>query len=160
MAVNAELTLLYWQVGCRVSQEVLKSERADYGKQVVAGLAKSLTEQFGKGWSQQQLRHCLKFADAFAEEQIVYALRRQLSWTHLRSIIYIDDSLKREFYITMAVQERWSTCNVNYPASTNPFNIHITPAIQPHSPFSNQAEAAPYLVASIQNKSPRQESTL
>ncbi|NQZ05674.1 MAG: DUF1016 domain-containing protein [Algicola sp.] len=113
VAVNAELTLLYWQVGCRVSQEVLKSERADYGKQVIARLAKSLTVQFGKGWSSQQLRHCLKFSESFAEEQIVSAVRRQLSWTHLKSLIYIDEPLKREFYITMAVQERWSTRTLN-----------------------------------------------
>ena len=48
VAVNAELTLLYWQVGKRIVQAVLKGERADYGKQVIADLATSLTQQFGK----------------------------------------------------------------------------------------------------------------
>ena len=49
VAVNAELTLLYWQVGERINTEVLKGERADYGKQVVANLSKQLTAAVGKG---------------------------------------------------------------------------------------------------------------
>ena len=109
VAVNAELTLLYWQVGKRIADEVLKGERAEYGKQIIKQLAKQLTQSVGKGWSTQQLRHCLRFSDTFPDQEIVYALRRQLSWTHIRSLMYIDDSLKREFYITMAMQERWST---------------------------------------------------
>ncbi len=109
VAVNAELTLLYWQVGKRIADEVLKGERAEYGKQAIKELAQALTQSVGKGWSPQQLRHCLRFAETFPDDQIVYALRRQLSWTHIRSLMYIDDALKRDFYITMASQERWST---------------------------------------------------
>nr|WP_241010303.1 PDDEXK nuclease domain-containing protein [Aggregatibacter actinomycetemcomitans] len=87
----------------------MQGERAEYGQQVVANLAKNLTSQFGKGWSKAQLNHCMKFAETFADIEIVSALRRQLSWTHFKSIIYIDDPIKRDFYATMAAQERWST---------------------------------------------------
>ncbi|CAN2049199.1 DUF1016 domain-containing protein [Candidatus Magnetomoraceae bacterium gMMP-13] len=109
VAVNAELTLLYWQVGKRISSEILKGERADYGKEVIKNLARDLTNAFGKGWSKKQLHHCLRFAETFPDEKIVSAVRRQLSWTHIKNLIYIDDQPKREFYLTMAVQERWST---------------------------------------------------
>jgi len=109
VVVNAELTLLYWQVGQRIANEVLKGERADYGKQVIKSLSKQLTQSVGKGWSAQQLRHCLRFSETFPDQEIVYAVRRQLSWTHIRSLMYIDDGLKREFYLSMAMQERWST---------------------------------------------------
>ena len=109
VAVNAELTLLYWQVGKRIVDEVLNGERAEYGKQVIDNLASDLTAAFGKGWNKKQLHHCLRFAETFPEPEIVSALRRQLSWTHFKSLIYLDDSLKREFYLAMAVQERWST---------------------------------------------------
>lgn len=109
VAVNAELTLLYWQVGKRIADEVLNGERAEYGKQVIDHLAHDLTLAFGKGWNKKQLHHCLRFAEIFPEPEIVSALRRQLSWTHFKSLIYLDDSLKREFYLSMAVQERWST---------------------------------------------------
>lgn len=109
VAVNAEITLLYWQVGVRISGHLLQGERANYGKQVIAELSKQLSASFGKGWSSKQLHHCLRFAQVFPEQEIVSAVRRQLSWTHLKSLIYIDEVLKREFYIRMAVEERWST---------------------------------------------------
>ncbi len=100
--LNAELTLLYWQVGKRVAETVLQGDRATYGKQVIATLAKSLKARHGKGWSNQQLCHCLRFAEVFPNEPIVSALRRQLSWTHLKALIYIENPLKRDFYLTMA----------------------------------------------------------
>ncbi|WP_440053527.1 PDDEXK nuclease domain-containing protein [Pseudoalteromonas sp. T1lg65] len=109
VAVNSEVSLLYWHIGQRINQEVLKGGRADYGKQVVTNLAKQLTLQFGKGWSAQQLRHCMKFAQCYTDEQIVSALRRQLSWTHIKTLIYIDEPLKRDFYSQMAITEGWST---------------------------------------------------
>ncbi|UYM14057.1 PDDEXK nuclease domain-containing protein [Endozoicomonas euniceicola] len=108
VAVNAELTLLYWQVGQRINDEVLKGERADYGKQIISGLSQQLVRFYGKGWSPQQLRHCVKFAEVYTSEEIVSTVWRQLSWSHLKLLIYIDDPLKREFYSTMAIQERWS----------------------------------------------------
>ncbi|MCF6204306.1 MAG: PDDEXK nuclease domain-containing protein [Methylococcaceae bacterium] len=108
VAVNAELTLLYWQVGKRIAGEVLKGERAEYGQQIIKTLAKQLTQSVGKGWSSQQLRHCLRFAETFPDQEIVSTVWRQLSWSHLKQLVYIDDSLKREFYIIMAMQERWS----------------------------------------------------
>jgi hypothetical protein len=77
-AINAELTLLYWHIGMRLNQEVLKGERAEYGKQVMATLAAQLTQDFGKGWSEQLLRHCLRVAETFPDANILSALRREL----------------------------------------------------------------------------------
>jgi predicted nuclease of restriction endonuclease-like (RecB) superfamily len=109
VAVNAEITLLYWKVGKRINEEILANERAEYGKQVVATIAKQLSAAYGKGWGEKQLRQCMQFAQVFLDEQIVYALRIQLSWTHLRSIIYMDDPLKRSFYVEMCKLEKWSS---------------------------------------------------
>jgi len=109
VTVNSALTLLYWNIGRRIHTEVLKGERAEYGEQIVATLAKQLETGYGRGFSSKNLRHMLRFAEVFPSEEIVYALSRQLSWTHLRSLIYIDNSLKREFYIEMCRAERWST---------------------------------------------------
>jgi DUF1016 N-terminal domain len=105
--VNAELTLLYWRVGNRIRNEVLGGERASYGEQIVKSLALSLEAEHGRGFGVKNLRNMLRFAEVFETEAIVYAVRRQLSWTHLRSIIYIDDPLKREFYLQMSSTERW-----------------------------------------------------
>ena len=109
MEVNAELTLLYWQVGKRIRLETLKGVRAEYGERIVATLAQQLTTDYGRGWSEKQLRHCLRFAETFPEESIVSALRRQLSWTHFKAVIYIDDAIKRDFYLEMCRLERWSS---------------------------------------------------
>ena len=82
ISVNSELTLLYWQVGKRISKEVLKGERAEYGKLVIENLARDLTGAFGKGWSKKHLHHCLRFAETFPDDEIVSTLSRQLRWTH------------------------------------------------------------------------------
>lgn len=108
-SVNAAITMLYWQIGARVNQEILKDQRAEYGKQIAVSLARQLRAEYGNGWSEKHLRHCLRFAEIIPDEQIVSAVRRQLSWTHLKALIYMDDPLKREFYIEMCKLERWST---------------------------------------------------
>jgi predicted nuclease of restriction endonuclease-like (RecB) superfamily len=108
LAVNAEITLLYWKVGKRINDEVLGNERAVYGKQIVSSLSTQLEAEYGKGWGEKQLRQCMQFASVFADEQIVYTLCRQLSWSHLRLIMFMEDPLKREFYIQMCKLEHWS----------------------------------------------------
>jgi DUF1016 N-terminal domain len=91
VAINTEITLLYWQVGKRIQAEVLQGQRAEYGKRIIVSLSEQLTQTYGRGWSAKQLRHCLHFAETFPEDQIVYTLCRQLSWSHLRLLFYIDD---------------------------------------------------------------------
>ena len=108
VSVNAEITMLYWNVGNAIHKEILGEQRAEYGKQVIATLSAQLEEEYGKGWSAEQLRHCLRIAEAFPEKQIVYTLCTQLSWSHLRILIFMDDPLKRDFYIEMCKLEKWS----------------------------------------------------
>lgn len=107
-AVNSELSLLYWQIGQRIRNEVLQGERAEYGKQVVESLAGQLSLEFGRGWGARQLRDCLRVAEVFPEIEIVHTLCAQLSWSHLRLMLPVDDALKRDFYLTMCHQEGWS----------------------------------------------------
>lgn len=108
VTVNAELTLLYWHIGQRINQHILNNERAEYGKEVIKNLSKSLTEQFGKGWGKRHLSYLMQFAAAFPDPKIVHTLCAQLSWSHFKLIIAVDDPIKRDFYTTMAAQERWS----------------------------------------------------
>ena len=109
VAINAELTLLYWQVGRRLRDDMLGGERAGYGQQIVPALAERLTAEYGRGWSVQQLRHCMRMAEVFPDEAILSALRRELSWTHLKTLMYVDDPHKRDFYIELCRLERWSS---------------------------------------------------
>lgn len=109
LAVNAELSLLYWQVGRRIQTEVLQGERAAYGEQSFQTLSRQLTLSYGRGWSEKQLRHCLRAAETFADEEILSAVRRELSWTHIKTLIYIEDPLKRDFYTELCRLEGWSS---------------------------------------------------
>jgi hypothetical protein len=52
-----------------------------------------LTAEYGRGFSEKSLWHMLRFVEVFPDEAIVSARRRELSWTHFRAIIYIDDAL-------------------------------------------------------------------
>jgi len=107
--INSTITMLYWEIGKRVKTDILKNKRAEYGQETIKQLSIDLTAQYGKGWSEKQLRHCLRFAEVFTNSKIVSALRRQLSWTHIKAIMYFDDPLQREFYIEMCKVEKWST---------------------------------------------------
>ena len=109
ITVSTELALLYWNIGGYIHKHILDNERAAYGEQIVQMLQEQLTEKYGNGWGVKHLRHCLRTAETFSNEQIVYAVRRQLTWTHLRTIAYTEDDLKREFYVEMCAMERWST---------------------------------------------------
>jgi predicted nuclease of restriction endonuclease-like (RecB) superfamily len=109
IAVNSAITVLYWKIGKRINEEILNFERAGYGEQIVQTLSAQLKSEYGRGWGEKHLRHCLRIAETISDEKIFYALSRELSWTHLRSIIYIDDELKRSFYIEMCRTEKWST---------------------------------------------------
>ncbi len=109
IVVNTTTTVLYWNIGERINSDILGNKRAEYGKEVVKSLSKNLTIECGKGWSEKQLRHCLRIAETFPDKEIVYALSRQLSWTHFRTIMYLKDETRREFYIEMAKLENWNT---------------------------------------------------
>jgi len=108
-AVDSGLSALYWHVGRRIHQDILHEQRAEYGQEIVSALGRQLEAEFGRGFSEKSLRHMLRFAEAFPDDKIVSALRRELTWSHFKRLIYLDDTLKREFYTEMCRLERWST---------------------------------------------------
>ena len=108
-AVDSTLTDLYWSVGRRIRQDILKEKRAEYGEKIVHALSAQLEHEFGRGFGKKNLFTMVRFATAFPDEQIVSALRRQLTWTHFKTLVYIEDPLKRDFYAEMCRIEGWST---------------------------------------------------
>ncbi len=107
--VNAELTLMYWHIGERINREVLGNERAEYGKQIVLTVSRQLQSEYGdKGFEPRTIRRMMQFASLFPDLQIVTPLVTQLSWTHFLLVMPIKDPLAREFYLTMAANQRWS----------------------------------------------------
>lgn len=93
--VNSGLVTLYWHIGRRIREEILGERRAAYGKEIVYALSRELTADHGRGFGRANLFHMIRFAEVFPDKDIVYALRTQLSWTHLREIIYLDGPLQQ-----------------------------------------------------------------
>ena len=112
--VNSEASLMNWNVGKRIKEDVLFNKRADYGEQVLKRLSQRLKAKYGAGWGYQKLQHCVRAAYTFSEEEIMYAVRTQLSWTHLRSLMSVSNALARQFYMEMCRIEHWST-QMNIP---------------------------------------------
>lgn len=107
VATNVGMTTLYWRIGKRVNEEVLKGRRAEYGKQIVVSLARQLIVEYGSSYGEKNLRRMLQFASVFPDEQIVVSLIRQLSWTHFIALIPLKKPLQRDFYAEMCRIERW-----------------------------------------------------
>jgi len=95
--VNSALVLLYWRVGKRIHQDILKEKRAGYGEEIVPTLSTQLAKEFGIGFNEKNLRRMIQSAEAFPDEPIVVTLSRQLGWSHFVAIIPLDDDLKRDF---------------------------------------------------------------
>jgi hypothetical protein len=97
--VNSALVLLYWRVGKRIRQDILKEKRAEYGEEILSTLSRKLIGEFGNGFSTRNLWHMIRFAETFPDEKIVNSLSTQLGWTHFRHILALNDPLKRDFLI-------------------------------------------------------------
>ncbi len=108
VTVNKTMTLLYWQIGKRINDEVLQGKRADYGMQIVASLSRQLTEKFGKGFNRQSLNRMCLFNRHFPDFTICSTLSSKLSWSHFVELLPLKDQLQREFYAEMCRMERWS----------------------------------------------------
>jgi len=127
-AVNTAMVISYWQIG----KEIVENEqggnvKASYGEEVLQSLSKKLTTDFGKGFSYSNLRNFRQFYLTYPEEQICYAvriifqntdnqtneisyaLRSNLSWTHHRLIMRVDDAQARAYYLSEAESQQWSS---------------------------------------------------
>lgn len=90
--VNAALTTLYWQVGRRINEEMLKGERAEYGASILPTLSAKLAPLHGEGFGERNLARMVQFAETFPNEEIVATLSQQLSWSHFRELLSLEKS--------------------------------------------------------------------
>ncbi|MCK5119778.1 MAG: DUF1016 family protein [Candidatus Latescibacteria bacterium] len=106
-AVNFAMVEAYWHIGRLIVEEEQKGgKRADYGKSLINELSARLTEEFGKGFSPQSLWNIRLFYINFP---ILSALRRELSWTHYKWLIRIENQEARLWYMNEAATCNWST---------------------------------------------------
>ncbi|MDB5090175.1 MAG: hypothetical protein JWR09_4169 [Mucilaginibacter sp.] len=130
-AVNFSMVIAYWEIGKRiVEEEQHGNERAGYGQAVLKELSKKLTADFGKGFTVSNIEYFRKFYLVFSnrpkpdavrrilEEEttlpqnqisIPDAMRRELSWTHYRLLMRVEDEAARKYYMNEAAEQNWST---------------------------------------------------
>lgn len=107
-AVNAAMTMMYWRIGKRINEEVLRHERAEYGKQIVILLADKLKLEYGSGYTRTALNRMCKFNRLFPNIEISATLSHQLTWSHFKILISLSDEAKRNFYAQQITVNRWS----------------------------------------------------
>lgn len=103
---NFAMVEAYWQIGKSIIEEQKGEERAEYGAGLLKELSKQMTQDFGKGFTVANLKNMRQFYLTFPNR---YALRSELSWTHYRLLMRVENDHARQFYLDEAVKSQWST---------------------------------------------------
>ncbi len=106
--VNQEMTVLYWNIGKMIHQDILKSERAEYGKQIISTVSKELNALYGQGFSAPNISRMITLYQDFPDFEVISTLSTKLTWSHFVEILPIQDPLKRNFYTQMCRLDSWS----------------------------------------------------
>lgn len=104
---NSTLTLLFWHVGKRIQEEVLKNERGEYGKQIVTTVSLQLAEKYGRNFEEKNVRRMMQFSNEFSDFEIVVPLARQLSWSHFLILIPLKSKEAKLYYAQNCIEQNW-----------------------------------------------------
>ena len=105
VAVNSAMVDAYWRIGEAIFKECGDNDRAAYGKQVLQFISERLTAEFGSGFTERNLRNMRQFYLLFP---IRHTLCAELSWSHYRVLMRIQDKKAREFYVNECAKSAWS----------------------------------------------------
>ena len=103
---NFAMVEAYWNIGKSIVEQQGGEEKAEYGVRLIAELSKQMTTDFGKGFTVANLKNMRQFYLTFPKS---YALRSELSWTHYRLLMRVENKNARRFYIEEAIKSNWST---------------------------------------------------
>ncbi len=116
-AVNTTMVITYWNIGKIIVEDELKGEkRAEYGKETLRHLSEKLTAEFGEGYDERNLRYMRQFFIFFpirnavsSKSPLPNSVSTELSWTHYRHLLKVEDEKARQWYMKEAISENWST---------------------------------------------------
>ncbi len=122
-AVNSAMVEAYWKIGRRIVEEEQSGrERAEYGKEIIKNLSKELTEEFGKGFGERNIRNIRQFYVIFSDYEKWKSLISKLTWTHIQKVLKVSDEKARIFYLTEAAENMWSVRTLDRNISTLYYN--------------------------------------
>jgi DUF1016 N-terminal domain len=135
--VNRLLIDAYWQIGQRIVLEEQKGEdRARYGAFLLRELAQQLTQELGKGLDERDLRQMRQFYLCFTNRD---GLRPELSWTHYRLLLRVEDHAARAYYAKEAAEQGWGTRHLERNIQTG----YFTRILSAHPPFGASLKQSP-----------------
>lgn len=102
--INSAMVMAYWEIGREIAEAV--GDRAEYGKQLLQFLSEKLTDEFGKGFTERNLRAMRQFYIMFP---IRHTVRAELTWSHYRLLLRVDEQNRRDFYLNESVQSGWTS---------------------------------------------------
>ncbi|MBO6186500.1 MAG: DUF1016 family protein [Chryseobacterium sp.] len=107
MQANSILTILFWQVGKRINDDILQNQRAEYGKQIVSTLSAQLENLYGRNFTERNVRRMMQFAESFPDIQIVSPLATQLSWSHFIELLPLKSYEAKLFYAQLSIEGKF-----------------------------------------------------
>jgi len=120
-SINFAMVQAYWHVGrLIVEEEQNGKERANYGESLIEELSKRLTTDYGKGFNRTNLRYMRQFYLVFKNH---HALRDELTWTHYRLLLKVENESARDFYMIESVNSNWGTRELDRQINSLPLNL-------------------------------------
>lgn len=142
-AINTAMVNAYWQMGKRIIEEEQQGkERATYGDKILVELSRVLTAEFGKGFSYANLRNFRQFYLTYPDAEICYALRSNLTWTHHRLIMRVENPDARNYYLKECDEQQWSSRVLE--RNINTFTYQRLLSTQSNLPRTNPIIPAPH----------------
>jgi predicted nuclease of restriction endonuclease-like (RecB) superfamily len=103
---NFAMIEAYWNIGKKIIEKQGGKDKAEYGLGLIKELSTQMTKDFGKGFTVTNLKYMRQFYLTFPNG---HALRGELSWTHYRSLMRVENEKARNFYLEEAIKSVWST---------------------------------------------------
>jgi predicted nuclease of restriction endonuclease-like (RecB) superfamily len=118
---NSALTILFWQIGKQINDDILQNKRANYGKQIVSSLSVQLENNYGRNFTEKNLRRMMQFAEQFLDFSIVVPLARQLSWSHILILLPLKNQKAQLYYAQKAIEGLWGKRELRLQISRKAF---------------------------------------
>lgn len=140
--INRAMVEAYWLIGQRIVEDEQHGKtRAEYGKKLIENLSKALTEEFGRGFSYANLWNFRQFYLEFPNQEILYTLCRELSWSHIRLVMRVTNSKARDYYCIEARKQGWSVRQLQRNINTLYYE-RLLSSQQPETEIASPADAS------------------
>ena len=120
--INSEMVLTYWQIGKMIVEKQGREDRAKYGDNLIKELSIKLTNDFGRGFDTTNLRNMRQFYLVFQKRDTVCS---ELSWSHYRLLMRLDDNNARQFYVKEAITGNWSVRQLEREINTFSYQRYL-----------------------------------